>query len=104
MKRSREAYEFSKGVKHEALQRCGNKCERCGKHKKEVGKLYAHHKLAISIAIHYYPEISASVIKSLANCEILCDSCHKKADIQARKEHEKYALTLRVMEKFATAG
>jgi len=101
MSRNREAYEFSPGVKHAALERCGNRCERCGKHAKEVGKLYAHHKLAICIAVTYYPEISASVIKSLDNLEILCDSCHKKADIQARKEHDKYALTLQVLQRIS---
>lgn len=97
---SREKYEFAKSTKIEALQRADHTCESCGKHEKEVGKLYVHHKLMIEMAIRYYPELSNLVIKSLANAECLCQSCHLKRDNQAREEHRKFALTLQLMERF----
>lgn len=90
----RELYEFSKATVLEALKRADWKCERCGKSKKEVGMLYIHHKLAINIAIHQYPEIAPSVIKSICNAKCVCRECHMYEDEESKKNHKFFAQAL----------
>lgn len=89
-------YSFSKETILDGLRRSAKSnednlfcCERCGKTKKEVGYLEAHHKLSIYFAVNYFPNISADIIKSLANLEILCPCCHKLEHSELRLEEAK---------------
>lgn len=94
-------YEFTAETKLEALRRSSLKnkerlfcCEQCGKTKKQVGYLEIHHKLGIAVARRFYPQISAAVISSLANAEVLCPKCHDRRDVEDRKRHKFFAQAL----------
>lgn len=70
----RKRYEFDNQTKYEAKKRAGFRCEICGK----PTNLEVHHRIAIWFARDYMPQLAASVIKSLANAEVLCSDCHKQ--------------------------
>lgn len=95
MSRPRE-FMFPKAVKEQALFNADWKCERCGKAKTECrgGYLHIHHCLAVSAAIHYYPEIAPAIVASLANTMVLCDECHPIMDEDAQENHAYYAAAL----------
>jgi len=80
--------EFPRETKVDALRNADWKCEMCGVKKKETeqGFLEIHHILPVYIAVKYYPHVSAVAIRSLANAEVLCVSCHHK-----RHEWEDFA-------------
>lgn len=80
----RAPYEFSKQTILEALQRCNFTCDVCGKHKKETpeGYLEAHHLVGIYFFLKYkkeFPGMTREIMRSVANCSMLCVECHKKA-------------------------
>lgn len=78
----RTPMEFTDQTKLEALKRADFKCEDCGRTKAQLredgekGYFEIHHRLPIYIIASEFPELSLSVIKSLANAEVLCQKCH----------------------------
>lgn len=97
---------FSKEVKEKALFDAQFKCERCGKPKAECrgGYLHIHHCLAVSAAIHHYPQIAPSIVASLANTMVLCDECHPIMDELAQENHAFYAQALLAISREAYTG
>lgn len=87
MQINREPYEFTYETRLEGLKRAEFCCQRCGKHKKEVGQLYAHHVLPINIAIKYYPHILPEYIKSVQNLRMVCKECHMYEDDESKQNH-----------------
>lgn len=81
--------EFSDATKLEALKRAGWCCERCGIPKKETieGYLEIHHVLGIALACELYPELSHTLIASIANARVLCKKCHLIEDRESKKFH-----------------
>lgn len=69
---TRKPYEFSPQTKQEALLR-SPVCEACGC----PDNLHADHILPVFFACKY-PVFALEIIRSLANCRILCANCHKK--------------------------
>ena len=69
---TRKPYEFSPQTKQEALLR-SPVCERCG----NPHNLNFDHIIPCWFAINF-PVFATEIIKSLANCRILCTECHKK--------------------------
>jgi hypothetical protein len=91
----RDSFEFPWLVRSEALRRNGYCCERCGRSRKELRQDHEstrfefHHFLGIWEAMIACPEILGDIavdivdiVRSLANIEVLCVSCHKKAEGQ----------------------
>lgn len=80
----RTNYEFTKETILAALRFADFRCEECHRSKPQLAldgeKPYfeMHHILGIEIAVRYFPEISAEVIKSIANCEVVCRECHRE--------------------------
>lgn len=72
MQSKRAGYEFSAQTKQEALNR-SPVCEACG----NPTNLCYDHILPIWFTINY-PVFATEIIRSLANCRILCRDCHKK--------------------------
>lgn len=70
----RKGKEFPYRVKKEAIERAGNKCERCG----STERLQVHHRLAIWFASEFFPQIANHVLTSIRNAEVLCAECHDK--------------------------
>lgn len=89
-------YEFSPQTKLEALRRANWKCEICGVPKQSArdGYLEIHHKLAIAVAIQYYPSLGHTIISSLANAQVLCKDCHQQEDNRMRFNHPMIAAGL----------
>lgn len=69
---TRKPYEFSPQTKQEALLR-SPVCEACG----NPHNLHFDHILPCWFAINF-PVFAQEIIRSLANCRILCLDCHKK--------------------------
>lgn len=87
-------YEFTEQIKGAALYRAGYKCEDCGVEKASDRRLNVHHKLGIAYALRYYPSVPPTLIRSLANAEVLCDQCHLKKDNALLDEHSTIAAML----------
>lgn len=102
----RKAYEFTKKTKLEAINRSQCRCERCDKsiHKDSI-RLEVHHRVPVFVA-KMYPQFSLSVIKSLANAEVLCSSCHQaehreKTDIEDYQEEINMLMAIDTIQMFA---
>lgn len=99
----RKAYEFTRETKLEAINRSQCRCERCNKSIYEDNvRLEVHHRVPVFVA-KMYPQFSLSVIKSLANAEVLCSSCHhaehrKKRDIS---DYQKEIESLMIVDTMA---
>ncbi len=71
-RRRQKNKEFSMSTKIEAKRRANYQCQECG----ATEPLQAHHLIPIYIAREI--ELPNVAIRNLANCEILCDDCHKE--------------------------
>lgn len=81
-----ESFEFSIDEKVRRKEQLNHVCEGCGK-KFKAEQLSAHHIISVSNAID--SNLAATMISSVANMKILCDSCHKKADREQKKKEAK---------------
>lgn len=93
----RKGYEFSRRTKREAKWQAGYACEICGD---DECSLEVHHIVGIWYARNYHPDLSATVIKSLANAQALCSDCHAEVHL-ADNEFDKmdeYAHHLKLMQ------
>lgn len=88
MSQSRLLYEFDPTTKREALDRVNYTCEICGREEDRSNGIFlqAHHKIAIWFA-RENPCLALEVIKSLANCEIVCRDCHSKLHNQETRTY-----------------
>lgn len=82
----RKHYEFDRNTRYEAYRRAQGQCEICG----TSDGLECHHILGVWYAVNFHPEISAVVIKSLANAQIVCQSCHE--DIHTGDDDERLTM------------
>ena len=74
IRQRRKAYEFTRGVKNEAVKRSGGMCEHCGKRR---GEEYHHiTPVAEAIALGLDPDN----IRSIENCLFVCHACHEELD------------------------
>lgn len=70
----RRGYEFDRNEIKERKRQLSFTCEKCG----TEGKTFAHHIVSIGYAVrHHLPH---TIISSMANCKMLCESCHEEAD------------------------
>lgn len=67
--------EFPTLVKREAYKRAEACCELCNT-QLSLKKAHFHHILSLSYAFHYYPDIPDEILKSVENCQVLCEQCH----------------------------
>lgn len=88
--------EFSDATKLEALRRADFTCEDCGTKKQDTkeGCLQIHHIVGIALALRHHPELSHAMISSIHNTAVLCQTCHKKRDVEDRKNHVENAKKL----------
>lgn len=73
MARDKEA-NFTPETKQLARERAHFNCEDCGQNT----YLEIHHILPLYVAALKYPNIGASLLRSLENCQCLCPNCHSK--------------------------
>jgi len=90
----RAAYEFSKETILEALRRSDFCCEECGKHKSQTPEhfLEAHHRIGIYYFVKHhreFPDITREIMRSLANCSVLCNECHTRIHAQESLQYYK---------------
>jgi len=84
----RQHKEFTSWVKDKKFDGVGKKCEMCSKHLTKK-KAHFHHKLSLSYAFHYFPQIPDHILKSEEDCQVLCSGCHEK--IHQNESYEFYA-------------
>lgn len=93
-KERRRPYEFPPEVKKEALEKAGYACEQCGRQDNRTEKLQADHRVAIWFA-RESKSLAVEVIKSIANCQILCQTCHsEKHKEESRAYYEQESLAV----------
>jgi len=84
----RKPFEFKRITRETAIYRSEGRCEDCGLSTYNDNiKLEAHHIVPIFIA-RELELLSATIIKSLANCQVLCTDCHR--DLHKNKRHKKH--------------
>lgn len=73
--RSRAEYEFDRETKLAALEKHEYRCEKCGAADERTNRLHADHIVAIWF-VRETGCLGTEVIKSICNCQILCQDCH----------------------------
>jgi 5-methylcytosine-specific restriction endonuclease McrA len=73
----RRPFEFDASTLTEAYRLAGGVCEACGKPDSKENPLNYDHILPISFCIKYQV-FALPLVKSLANCRLLCHDCHRK--------------------------
>lgn len=77
----RRPFEFSDGVRREALERAKNKCDHCGRKANKLERFNVHHIIAIWWALETHC-LAPEVIKSICNASVLCATCHAETHRQ----------------------
>lgn len=73
-------FEFSRHTQERALERQGHKCGSCGTHISAIGEAgRATHAYGESAQAHHIQHHKHGGDDSLANCIVLCWSCHYSA-------------------------
>ena len=84
--KDRLPYEFDRETKIAALERAQYKCEKCGKSDDRTDRLQIHHLIAIWFCKET-GSLGLEVIKSLANTQVLCCSCHSEVHSQESRAY-----------------
>jgi hypothetical protein len=77
-KLKKKAYKFDKVTKELAVKKANYHCECCEAklNKKDSKKAEVHHLLPVWVVFNCCPEMSADLIRNLANAVVLCHDCH----------------------------
>lgn len=67
---------FTDQTKQEKFEIAGGKCELCNKQLPFELATF-HHVVSLSYAFHYFPHLTDEILKSIANCQMLCQQCHE---------------------------
>ena len=78
MSNNRKGYEFSTNQRKERKAGTELKCEMCGKKDKHM---QGHHLIPIFLS-RKNPVLLKRIVTDLANLQMLCTGCHKKADAE----------------------
>ena len=99
-KNRKKSYFFKHETKELAIKKAKYKCECCGSkfNENDCQKAELHHLLPIWAIYKNCPEMSAEIIRSLANAVVLCHDCHSLLHKKEKKLKNYYGELIKELE------